>query len=291
MNLVTSRPGGEFAMGGRSQSGRNLFLVPWRGRALFGTWESGVPASPNDRGVSRAEVDAFIRELNEAFPTIELRSNDVTLVHHGIVPAVDVNGRIALEGHEQIRDHARSGMEGVMSVVGAKYTTARGVAERVTDQLLQRLGRPKVASRTASVPLPGGTVGDLAGAASALQQQAGGRLSAAVATHLVAAYGTGAQGVLEASSDRPNLRECLSADSPVIGAELVWAVRHEMASTLVDAVVRRTPLGALGYPGDEAVARAVAIVADELRWSTARCAEETAALEAFYAWTTPPTAA
>src|SRR5262249_30702548 len=48
MNLVTSRDAGEEAMAGRSSSGRHLMLVPWRGRALFGTWESGVAAEPGD---------------------------------------------------------------------------------------------------------------------------------------------------------------------------------------------------------------------------------------------------
>ena len=37
------------AVGGRSASGRNLFLVPWRGRALFGTWESATVCAPETR--------------------------------------------------------------------------------------------------------------------------------------------------------------------------------------------------------------------------------------------------
>jgi glycerol-3-phosphate dehydrogenase len=40
-----------------------------------------------------------------------------------------------------------------------------------------------------------------------------------------------------------------------------------MALTLADAVVRRTPLGAAGYPGDEVLDRAAAIVGSELAWS------------------------
>ncbi len=71
-------------------------------------------------------------------------------------------------------------------------------------------------------------------------------------------------------------------DSPVIGAELVWAVRHEMALTLNDAVVRRTPLGALGYPGDAAAHRAAEIVGTELGWSDEQRRKELDALRAFY---------
>ena len=50
----------------------------------------------------------------------------------------------------------------------------------------------------------------------------------------------------------------------------MWAAREEMAVTLADAVMRRTPLGALGYPGDAAAARAAAIVGDELGWTPER---------------------
>ncbi len=53
------------------------------------------------------------------------------------------------------------------------------------------------------------------------------------------------------------------SDSPVIGAELIWAARHEMAETLCDAVLRRTPLGSLGYPGDEAASRAADLLGTE----------------------------
>src|SRR5262249_31569270 len=46
MNLVTRRDAGDEALGGRSPSGRNLFMVPWRDRAIFGTWESDRRVAP-----------------------------------------------------------------------------------------------------------------------------------------------------------------------------------------------------------------------------------------------------
>jgi glycerol-3-phosphate dehydrogenase len=88
--------------------------------------------------------------------------------------------------------------------------------------------------------------------------------------------------VLEIADGQTPWRTRLAKDSPVIGAELVWAVRHEMAITLCDAVVRRTPLGALGFPGDAAVERAAAIVSAERRWTPERTAKEVDALKRFY---------
>ena len=44
----------------------------------------------------------------------------------------------------------------------------------------------------------------------------------------------------------------------------------------------RTPIGALGYPGDDAAARAEDIVGGELQWSDDRKRSEIAAARAFY---------
>lgn len=223
LNLVTRRAAGPAALGGRAASGRNLFLVPWRGRALFGTWESPRRHKAGDTSVSSDEIASFIAELNEAFPSLGLTRADVTLVHRGLVPAIaGTNGRVSLQGHEQVRDHASDGIEGIVSVAGAKYTTARAVAERVTDRLLAKLGHPAVPCRTAVTPLP--------------------------------------------------VRE----------GETVRAVRNEMARTLGDVVIRRTPLGSLGYPGDAEIERVATVVAEELGWSEERKRREVEDLRRFY---------
>src|SRR3982751_2273251 len=96
MNLVTRRDAGEEALGGRVAAGRYLFLVPWRERALFGTWESDLPCDPDDTSVAERDVASFIAELNQAFPALDLTLADVTLVHRGVVPARMTGGRVAL---------------------------------------------------------------------------------------------------------------------------------------------------------------------------------------------------
>jgi glycerol-3-phosphate dehydrogenase len=101
--------------------------------------------------------------------------------------------------------------------------------------------------------------------------------------HLVTAYGSRYRDVLDLADEKVEWRARVGADSPVIGAELAWAARHEMAITLADAVLRRTPLGALGDPGGAALARAAAIVGAELGWSDERRQAEVARVQAFYA--------
>jgi glycerol-3-phosphate dehydrogenase len=282
MNLVTTRDAGDEALGGRSPSGRNLFLVPWRDRALFGTWESGRTCDPDDTTVSEGDVTAFIAELNQAFPALDLTMADVTLVHRGVVPAAVRGGRIGSAGHEQIRDHSAEGVEGLLSVAGTKFTTARSVAQRVTDTVLSALHHTPVPCRTATTPLPGGDVRDIGLAIADARREFDRGLPTDTIPHLIAAYGSRYRDVMEIAADRPDWCTRLARESPVIGAELVLAARNEMAPTLADIVIRRTPLGALGHPGDVAVARAAVIVGGELGWSEDRQQEEIAGVRAFY---------
>ena len=282
MNLVTRRDAGDEALGGRSTSGRNLFLVPWRERALFGTWESDHTCDPDDTTIEERDLAAFIAELNQAFPALDLTMADITLVHRGVVPASVRGSRVSLEGHEQVRDHARDGLEGILSVAGAKFTTARAVAERVTDTLLSKLQHAPAPCRTAAAPLPGGTVRDVGLAIADARREFDEGLPTDTIPHLIAAYGSRFRDVMEIAANRSDWRTRIAPDSPVIGAELVLAARKEMAPTLADAVIRRTPLGALGYPGDDALARAAAIVGTELGWTEERRREEIAAVKRFY---------
>jgi glycerol-3-phosphate dehydrogenase len=283
MNLVTRREAGEEALGGRSASGRNLFLVPWRGCALFGTWESERMCAPDALDVTEAEIASFIVDLNQTFPSLDLKRADVTMVHRGIVPAVAASdGSARLQGHEQVRDHANEGVEGLLTVAGTKYTTARAVAERITDRLLSKIQQASVPCRTATTTLPGGGLRDVGLTIAEARRERDAGLPTDTIPHLVAAYGSRYRDVLDLADQRPEWRTRVADDSPVIGAELVWAVRKEMALTLCDAVVRRTPIGALGYPGDPAAERAARIVGAELGWSASRQRDEVDALRRFY---------
>jgi glycerol-3-phosphate dehydrogenase len=282
MNLVTRRDAGDEALGGRSSIGRYLFLVPWRERALFGTWESDRTCDPGDESIAERDVASFISELNQAFPALDLTLADVTLIHHGVVPSTVHGNRAALARHEQIRDHAADGYPGLVTVAGVKFTTARAVAERVIDLALPKLHKPAVPSRTAITALPGGSLRDVGLAIAEARREHDEGLPSDTIPHLIAAYGSRYRDVLELAATRPDWRTRVAADSPVIGAELVHAARHEMALTLADAAIRRTPLGALGCPADDALERAAAIVGGELRWTPSRQQEEIAAVKAFY---------
>jgi glycerol-3-phosphate dehydrogenase len=59
----------------------------------------------------------------------------------------------ALLDHSAVVEHGRSGLSGLISVVGTKFTTARRLAETVVDTILSALGRGHVKSLTSVSPL------------------------------------------------------------------------------------------------------------------------------------------
>ena len=256
-------------------------MVPWRGRALFGTWESNEACSADAVVPPDAEIDAFVREITVAFPAFRFDRDDVTLVHRGVVPAVaDGRGGVRLEGRRLVRDHAMETrpLEGLISVAGTKYTTARAVAEEITDRVVGKLGRPPIACCTSVTPLLETAKTDASASSAAARRDRALPLPGDVLAHLTAAYGAAHLDVLGLVETDSSLADRIAEDMPVIGAELVWAVRHEMAMTLADAVVRRTPLGALGHPGEAAAARSAAIIGAELGWDEQRRKAELNAL-------------
>ena len=160
---------------------------------------------------------------------------------------------------------------------------AHPVAERAVDLVLKKLGRAGVRSRTANVPLPGGDLSNVDTAARELTRSRAGSADEETVRRLVAMYGTRSRVVLELAASTSGLGSRIVPAHPVLGAEILHAVRVEMAHTLIDVVVRRTALGAPGHPGEQ-VARACAdLLKTELGWSGTRTASELEALRAFYA--------
>ena len=281
MNLVVDRTPGFAALGGRTAGGKTFFLVPYHQRVVCGTWESTLPITPAADSMSPSDIEPFLNDLNEAFPTARLTRDEISLIHRGLVPAVgNGDGTVRLEGHEQVRDYRVNGVNRLVTVAGAKYTTARGVAERVTDRIVRMLERDAPACRTADTPLAGSSITSMD--VPAAQAALGGRIAPASVAHLVSSYGAGFETVAKLAMANPDWCEAIDSQSPVIGAELVWAARHEMCVTLGDAVIRRTPLGAVGRPSAATLERAARLVGDELGWLEERRRTEIAAVERFY---------
>lgn len=147
-NLVLRRPvAPDIAVGARAGQ-RYLFLVPWHGRALVGT-DYEPAGAPSEHGW----LQRFLADVRKAFPWAGITAEDVALVHTGLVPGR--GGADGLWTHSLVVDHERGDrVPGLVSVLGAKYTTARAVAEKAVDLAVARLGAKAAPCRTAVTPLP-----------------------------------------------------------------------------------------------------------------------------------------
>jgi glycerol-3-phosphate dehydrogenase len=92
---------------------------------------------------------------------------------------------------------------------------------------------------------------------------------------VVAKLGKSANRCTTANARLPGARS-LPSD---IAAQVVLALREEMALTLDDVVMRRNGMGQLGNPGHETLNRCASLMANELGWSEARRQAEIGAVE------------
>lgn len=289
VNLVTRPITGDHAIGVRRRfrdpsgalrtDARLFFLVPWRDRTLIGTAYLPHGGAPDDSVVSEAEIERLLEEINLAYPPAGLTRGDVRFVHCGLVPiaaAGDPASELEVARRYQIRDHAEEGLEGVVSVMGVKYTTARGVAETAIDCVIAKLGRPPVGSRSAELPLHGGDLGAIDAYVAREAESPPRGVAADTVRHLIAGHGPRYRDVIEEARGDRGLLAPIGERTNVIGAEVLHAVRDEMAVRLADVVFRRTELGSAGDPGEAALSAAAALVARELGWDEARVASELA---------------
>jgi glycerol-3-phosphate dehydrogenase len=274
------------ALAAPASGGRMLTLVPWKGRALVGTRQSAAFAQPGDTSVSEAEVEALLADANQAFPALKLTAADVTLVHRGLVPAVQGRGGAPdLRMIPEVCDHAKEGAAGAFTILSAKYSSARGVAEQVTRVVARRLGKRVKPSRTARTVLPGAGIADHEALTIETARPLGLDLSIATIRHLTARYAERTADIVRLMHAMPDRCAPVAPSTLTTGVEVVYVIRTEMAHRLTDIVLRRTGLGAMGHPGDEAVHECARIAGLELGWDATRLADEVSQVNRFYAVT------
>ena len=283
MNLVTSKRASDIALAAAGPDGRMLTLVPWRGHAIVGTSQSAqATTTAVEERVESSEVAEFVRQANHAFPALQLAPGDITLIHRGWVPAVDRGGTAALLTESEIVDHASEGVDRVVTIVGAKYTTARGTAERAVNLLARKLGKRVARSRTAHTVLPACGIADHEALAIEHARRLGFEVPLPVIRHLITRYAETAPSVIAIMAAQPDSTAPLGTGTSTIGAEVIHVIRAESALRLSDIVLRRTTEGAAGHPGAEILQTSAAIAARELGWSPERTREELADVERAY---------
>ncbi|MEJ2748353.1 MAG: glycerol-3-phosphate dehydrogenase C-terminal domain-containing protein [Anaerolineae bacterium] len=260
-----------------SRGNRHLFIVPWRDFNLVGVWHVVHKGRPETFTVTEADLQGVIDELNVSYPAAELTLDDVTMWNAGLTlfgenkpGAIDLSyGKRSI-----IIDHAHDHqVEGLISLIGVRYTTARGIAEKAMKLVFQKLGQPAPAAKTAVTPLHGGEFDNFDRMLNEANRVRPSTLPAEIMPALLQNYGTAYKDVLDYAAQQPELAEPIG-DSTVLKAEIGHAVREEMAQKLSDVVFRRTDLGTGQHPGEAALQTCARLMAAELGWDERRVQQE-----------------
>lgn len=134
------------------KDGRIFFLIPWRGMTLIGTTDTDYDGDPGRARADAGDVDYLIREANAAVPQARLAKERVIATFAGIRPLAAQERRDpwAVSRMHLIHEDPN----GLVSIVGGKFTTFRKIAEEVVDRIARRFpGRALAGCRTAQTPL------------------------------------------------------------------------------------------------------------------------------------------
>jgi len=136
----------------RTDDGRVLFMIPWRGRVLVGTTDTRAPADARDPSPTREDV-AYLMEHAARYMERPPEPGDVRSVFAGLRPLLAGEGPTA----SLRRDHrVEVSRRGLVSVAGGKWTTYRRMAEDAVDRACASAGIAAAKTRTQSLCLDGG---------------------------------------------------------------------------------------------------------------------------------------
>ncbi len=205
----------------KTADGRVLFAVPWQGHVLLGTTDT-----PLDK--QSAEPEALQKEIHFVLDTVKQylakppREGDVLSVFAGLRPLAAPQ-KAASSTKEISRDHKLMVSEsGLITITGGKWTTYRKMAEETVDKCLEAGGLPAVTCITKTIRIHG--------------------CSERASENEASVYGTDAKELAALIEESPQLGKKLIDGLPYTEAEVIWAVRQEMARTIEDVLARRLRL-------------------------------------------------
>ena len=259
--------------------GRVMFIAPWEGVSYIGPADSACRTPAEETQASSADIVYLLRSANALFPDARLTPEDVLATRASLHPVITEAwrpGPLSLSPEHLLVE----GPSGLVSTVGGELATYRTRAAETVDLVAERLhrqdGRPLAGMADTDVePLPGGEAHDLE---VLIQEAERDGVSRPTAEHLVRAYGSETPAVVRLAQSNPDLADHIVPDHPAIRAELVHAMRREMALTLGDLLMRRTHLFyETPDHAQSAISLITRIAGSEMEWDSERRSAELAA--------------
>ena len=287
-------PKGEALYVEARKDGRPYFIVPWNGRYLIGTTDLRYEEDLDYVKASEEEIQYLLDETNYVIPEAGLTRDDVLFTYSGVRPLpYNPEGETGgVTRSHVVFDHAKGGsaaggkvksqsaelpqVGGLLSIIGGKLTTYLNLSRQTTDAVFKKLDRKGPKSTSRKTPLPGSETSDFGAFVAGFK--AASTIPDVLRDRLLKLYGVRAAEVLALGEDDPDLLTPLSpiesVETALIGAEVIWAFREEMAQTLSDVLLRRTMAGYGPKVALDSVEAAAEVAVKHLGWDDERAKRE-----------------
>ncbi len=217
----------------QTQDQRRIFLLPWGNYTLVGTTESAVDGSLDRLAANAKEVDYLLTEVNRILPGSRVGIQEVVASFAGARPLLAFSGSARQASREHRLDQDP---QGLISVLGGKYTTYRLMARQAVDWILKMHRWTSERCLTDQV--------NLMESADAINldhwKDLTHRTDPELLTKLLTRYGTRAIAILQLIDREPALAKPVCPHHDYLEAEWVHAIAREMACTISDVFIRRT---------------------------------------------------
>ncbi|GAA3588804.1 glycerol-3-phosphate dehydrogenase/oxidase [Klugiella xanthotipulae] len=249
--------------------GRIVLIYPLKGRVMVGTTD--INADPSTPSVcTEEEIDYFFDLVAHVFPAIEVNREQIVYRFSGIRPLPthdDTQPGFVSRDYRIEKRHEHAGSPTVLSLVGGKWTTFRALAEHLSTEVLDALGRKRTVS-TVGLPIGGGRDfprTDSERAAWVATHRNG--LPAERVDTLLTRYGTRAVNVIEALAEH--------GDTPLLHTsgysyqEITYLIETEHVVSVLDLTQRRTSLSFTGQVTTPVIVELADVAASVLGWTAA----------------------
>ena len=189
----------------KTPDGRVLFAIPWHNKMLIGTTDVEKESAETEPRATEEEIEYILDTARRYFENAP-EKKDILSVFAGLRPlaAPSAEGKKTREisrGHKILISAS-----GLISLTGGKWTTYRKIGEDVVNRMEKKSGYPRTPSLTSQLHIHG--------PARDLRDKI--------------------------MNENPGAGQMISESLKITGAEVIMAVRHEMARTLEDVLARRT---------------------------------------------------
>lgn len=215
-------PGDDAIMIPKTDDGRVLFLVPWHNRVIVGTTDTPIDEHSLEPVALEQEID-FILKTAGRYLTKQPTRQDALAVFAGLRPlaAPTDNSNKTKEisrSHKIIVSDSK-----LLTLTGGKWTTFRRMGQDTVDKAIKIGCLPKKESTSATTKIY-----------SAVP-------TADRSNHMYI-YGSDQEAINALAEENPIWNEKLVEPLEFKKAEVVWAVRNELARTVEDVLSRRVRL-------------------------------------------------